>query len=66
MTPKQEYRKLSDNIKKLIWDDDDTLVRVNTVMRYLEGFLRSEHEEKRVLFEKYLPVIVYMSMTGMI
>lgn len=66
MTPKQEYRELSDNIKKLIWDDEDSLTRVNTIMRYIETLLRSEHEEKRGLFEKYLPVIVYMSMTGMI
>lgn len=54
------------NIKQLVWDDDDTLVRVNTVMRYLETILHSERDEKRVFFEKYLPVIVYLSMTGMI
>lgn len=66
MTPKQEYKQLQDNIKKLAWSNDDTIVRVNTILRYLETVLKSEHEEKRALFEKYLPVIVYMSVTGMI
>ena len=66
MTPKQEYRELQDSIKKLVWSDDDTIIRLNTILRYIETVFRSEHEEKRALFEKYLPVIVYMSVTGMI
>ena len=66
MTPKQEYRELQENIKKLVWDDKDAIIRLNTILRYIETVFRSEHEEKRALFEKYLPVIVYMSVTGML
>ena len=66
MTNKQVFSAHVKTLKEHVWNDEDLLEKINVLLGYMNTTLKKNHQEKLKLFELYLPLLTYMSVTGML